>query len=86
MITISGCWKATEVRCGSATGRSRNAACRTARGNTRRMRCPTNRPAPSLLKQQLEGVARLARGEPYHLATLADALNVQEIVEGIHAG
>ena len=41
---------------------------------------------PLALRRQLEGVARLARGEPHHLATLADALNVQEIVEGILAG
>ena len=41
---------------------------------------------PLALKRQLEGVARLARGEPHHLATLADALDVQEIVEGILAG
>ena len=41
---------------------------------------------PLALKRQLEGVAKLARGEPHHLATLADALNVQEIVEGILAG
>jgi hypothetical protein len=31
-------------------------------------------------------VAKLARGEPHHLATLAEALDVQEIVEGILAG
>ena len=41
---------------------------------------------PLALKRQLEGVAKLARGEPHHLATLADALNVQEIVEAILAG
>ena len=41
---------------------------------------------PLALRRQLEGVAKLARGEPHHLATLADALNVQEIVEGILAG
>jgi len=41
---------------------------------------------PLALRRQLEGVARLARGEPHHLATLADALNVQEVVEGILAG
>ena len=32
------------------------------------------------------GVVNLTRGEPHHLATLADALNVQETVEGILAG
>ncbi len=47
---------------------------------------PQERARLLALKRQLEGVARLARGEPHHLATLADALNVQEIVEGILAG
>ncbi len=47
---------------------------------------PQERARPLALKRQLEGVARLARGEPHHLATLADALNVQEIVEGILVG
>ena len=46
---------------------------------------PQEQARPLALKRQLEGVARLARGEPHHLATLADALNVQEIVEGILA-
>lgn len=41
---------------------------------------------PLALRRQLEGVARLARGEAHHLATLAEALDVQEIVEGILAG
>ena len=47
---------------------------------------PQAQARPLALKRQLEGVAKLARGEPHHLATLADALNVQEIVEGILAG
>ncbi len=47
---------------------------------------PQAQARPLALKLQLEGVAKLARGEPHHLATLADALNVQEIVEGILAG
>jgi predicted dehydrogenase len=47
---------------------------------------PQEQARPLALKRQLEGVAKLARGEPHHLATLADALNVQEIVEGILAG
>ena len=46
---------------------------------------PQEQARPLALKRQLEGVAKLARGEPHHLATLADALNVQEIVEGILA-
>lgn len=40
---------------------------------------------PVALKRQLEGVAKLARGEPHQLATLQEALNVQEIVEAILA-
>jgi predicted dehydrogenase len=47
---------------------------------------PQAQARPLALRRQLEGVARLARGEPHHLATLADALNVQEIVEAILAG
>jgi predicted dehydrogenase len=40
---------------------------------------------PVALKRQLEGVAKLARGEAHQLATLEEALNVQEIVEAILA-
>lgn len=40
---------------------------------------------PIALKRQLEGVAKLARGEAHQLATLEEALNVQEIVEAILA-
>ena len=47
---------------------------------------PQAQARPLALRRQLEGVAKLARGEPHHLATLTDALNVQEIVEGILAG
>jgi predicted dehydrogenase len=47
---------------------------------------PQEQARPLALKRQLEGVAKLARGEPHHLATLADALDVQEIVERILAG
>ena len=47
---------------------------------------PNERARPLALKRQLEGVAKLAHGEPHHLATLEEALNVQEIVEGILAG
>ena len=46
---------------------------------------PNEKARPLALKRQLEGVARLARGEPHHLATLPEAFNVQEIVEGILA-
>jgi len=47
---------------------------------------PNERARPLALRRQLEGVARLARGETHHLATLEEALAVQEIVEGILAG
>lgn len=40
---------------------------------------------PIALRRQIEGVVRLTRGQPHHLATLAEALNVQEIVEAILA-
>lgn len=40
---------------------------------------------PVALKRQLEGVARLTRGEPHQLASLQEALDVQEIVEAILA-
>ncbi len=47
---------------------------------------PNEQARPLALKRQLQGVANLARGEPHHLATLTEALNVQEMVEGILAG
>lgn len=47
---------------------------------------PQEQARPLALKRQLAGVVKLARGEPHHLATLADALDVQETVEGILAG
>ncbi len=47
---------------------------------------PQEQARPLALKRQLEGVVKLTRGEPHHLATLVDALNVQETVEGILAG
>lgn len=46
---------------------------------------PQEQARPLALKRQLEGVAKLARGEPHHLATLDEAFNVQEIVEAILA-
>lgn len=46
---------------------------------------PNERARPLALKRQLEGVVNLARGEAHHLATLEEALNVQEIVEAILA-
>ena len=47
---------------------------------------PQNEARPIALARQLEGVARLVRGEPHHLATLDEALAVQEVVEAILAG
>jgi predicted dehydrogenase len=47
---------------------------------------PQEQARPLALKRQLEGVVKLTRGEPHHLATFADAFNVQETVEGILAG
>jgi predicted dehydrogenase len=47
---------------------------------------PNEQARPIALARQLEGVARLARGEPHHLATLAEALEVQAVVEAILAG
>ena len=40
---------------------------------------------PLVLREQLAGVAAMTRGEPHALATLREALDVQEIVEGILA-
>jgi predicted dehydrogenase len=63
------------------------AECRLPDGNWQRApdALPNAQARPLALKRQLEGVVRLARGEPHQLATLAEALNVQEIVEGILA-
>ncbi len=47
---------------------------------------PNEQARPLALKRQLQGVARLSRGEPHHLATLAEAFNVQEMIEGILVG
>ncbi|MCJ2091841.1 Gfo/Idh/MocA family oxidoreductase [Methylobacterium sp. J-072] len=46
---------------------------------------PNAEARPIALRRQLDGVARMTRGEPHHLATLAEALAVQEMVEGILA-
>lgn len=40
---------------------------------------------PLVLRRQLDGVARLTWGKPHHLATLQEALDVQEVVEAILA-
>ncbi len=47
---------------------------------------PNERMRPLVLRRQLEGVARMTRGEPHHLATLQEALEVQAIVEAILHG
>jgi predicted dehydrogenase len=46
---------------------------------------PNERMRPLVLQRQLEAVARMTRGEPHHLATLAEAFDVQRMVEGILA-
>jgi predicted dehydrogenase len=46
---------------------------------------PNERMRLLVLRRQLEGVARMTRGQPHHLATLQDALEVQAIVESILA-
>ena len=46
---------------------------------------PNEKARPIALRRQLDGVARMARGEPHHLATFSEALDVQEVVEGILA-
>lgn len=44
---------------------------------------PNERIRPLVLKRQLEGVAAMTRGQPHRLATLGEALEVQEIVEAM---
>lgn len=44
---------------------------------------PNEAVRPIVLRRQLEAVARMTRGEPHHLATLQEALEVQTIVEAI---
>lgn len=44
---------------------------------------PNERARPIALRRQLDGVVRMTRGEAHHLATLAEALEVQEVVEAI---
>jgi predicted dehydrogenase len=46
---------------------------------------PNARMRPLVLRQQLAGVAAMTRGAPHSLATLREALEVQEIVEAILA-
>lgn len=42
-----------------------------------------DRARPLVLQRQLAGVAAMTRGEPHHLATLAEALEVQCVIEAI---
>ena len=44
---------------------------------------PNERMRPMVLKKQLDGVAAMTRGDTHHLATLREALEVQEVVEAI---
>ena len=44
---------------------------------------PNERMRPLVLKRQLDGVARMTAGEPHPLATVAEAFDVQTIVESI---
>ncbi len=44
---------------------------------------PNAQERPIALRRQLEGVVRMARGDSHHLATLSEALDVQEAVEAI---
>ena len=44
---------------------------------------PNERMRPLVLRRQLEGVARMTRGETHHLATVQEAFEVQTVVEGI---
>ncbi len=44
---------------------------------------PNEKMRPMVLRGQLRAVAAMTRGEPHNLATLAEALEVQEIVEAI---
>jgi predicted dehydrogenase len=47
---------------------------------------PNERMRPLVLARQLDKLAALARGEPQDLATIREALEVQEVVEAILAG
>jgi predicted dehydrogenase len=46
---------------------------------------PNEKMRPLVLQRQLDGVAAMTRGQPHHLATLREALDVQEVVEAILA-
>lgn len=44
---------------------------------------PNERMRPLVLRRQLEGVVKMATGQPHHLATLQEAFDVQSVVEAI---
>lgn len=44
---------------------------------------PNPQMRPLVLKRQLDGVAAMTRGQAHHLATLREALEVQQVVEAI---
>ncbi|MBC7800558.1 MAG: gfo/Idh/MocA family oxidoreductase, partial [Gemmatimonadaceae bacterium] len=44
---------------------------------------PNERMRPFVLRRQLQQVAHMTRGEPHHLATAAEAFEVQQVVEAI---
>ena len=46
---------------------------------------PNEKMRPLVLRRQLEEVVKMTRGEPHRLASLAEALDVQEVVEAILA-
>ena len=47
---------------------------------------PNERTRLLVLRRQLEGVDRMTRGEPHHLATVQEAFEVQAVVEAILQG
>ncbi len=47
---------------------------------------PHEQARPLVLQRQLDAVARMTRGEPHGLATVAEALEVQRVVEAILRG
>jgi predicted dehydrogenase len=47
---------------------------------------PNEKMRPLVLRRQLEGVARMTRGETHHLATVQEAFAVQTVVEAILKG
>ena len=67
------------------TGRWRNGWARMAAGSRRRTPCRMPGMRPEVLRRQLASVAAMTRGKTHPLATLREALEVQEVVEAILA-